>query len=83
MVVGELRASPVIHVNLAAGPLFLPVGALVLWLALRPRHSLRVTTATEGRKLSFDTAARPEESATGQASRRGEVHERIRAMVTL
>lgn len=68
MVIGELRASPAIHVNLAAGPLFLPVGALILWLALRPRHYLRITTAKEVRKLAVETTARPVEIASLLAS---------------
>ena len=55
---GELRArDATLHLNVAAGAVFMPLGGLILWSALRPRYYLRVQTNNDMRKLGFQSKA--------------------------
>ncbi len=58
ILLGELRATyATIHLNLAAGLVFVPLGGLVLWSALRPAYFLRVRTDRDMRKVVFEPKA--------------------------
>jgi hypothetical protein len=64
ILLGELRArDATVHLNVAAGAVFMPLGGLILWSALRPRYYLRVQTRNDMRKLGFQSKASAEEIA--------------------
>jgi hypothetical protein len=63
-VVGQLQTTGgTFHLNVAAGAMFVPLGALIMWSAFRPRYYLRVETKNDLRKVGFQTKASVEELA--------------------
>jgi len=61
---GQLRTSGgTLHLNVAGGVIFIPLGALILWSAFRPRYYLRVQTTNDMRKVGFLPKASVEEIA--------------------
>ncbi len=61
ILLGEFRAiDATIHLNVAAGLVFVPLGGWVLWSALRPAYFLRVRTDRDMRKVVFEPKAQAE-----------------------
>jgi len=64
ILLGELRTrDATIHLNMAGGLGFVPLGAWVLWSALRPAYFLRVRTDRDMRKIVFEPNAQVEQIA--------------------